>query len=231
MIRIENTLLAALLLGVGCSTSTPTPNDPKDQRPAMATTAQTSAPSTPAMSPEQMMAAMKEASTPGEAHTMLKSYAGTWKASVKEWMPGNPEPRISKGISINKPILGGRFLEQKYTAMTKGEKFEGQGILGYDNLSKKYTSTWIDTMTTAQFSQEGTYDPAAKIITMKGSMVCPMTKKEMPAKTTMTLVDKNSYTFEMYANDPSSGKEFKALEIVYTKAGMAKPAAATTDKK
>ena len=87
------------------------------------------------------MAAMKEASTPSEAHTALKAYVGTWKAEIKEWMPGNPEPRLTKGISINKLILGGRFLEQKYVSTAKGEKFEGQGIIGYDNLAKKYGIT------------------------------------------------------------------------------------------
>ena len=227
MIRIETTLLAAVLVCVGCSSSTtPTPTDMKDQRPAMSTTAQP-APA-PKMTQEQIMAAMKEASTPSEAHTALKAYVGTWKAEVKEWMPGNPEPRLTKGISINKLILGGRFLEQKYVSTAKGEKFEGQGIIGYDNLAKKYTSTWIDTMTTSQFIQDGTYDPSTKIIAMTGSMTCPMTKKDMPAKTTLSMVDKNSYTFEMFAKDPETGKEFKALEIVYTKAGAGKIAAKTT---
>ena len=37
-----------------------------------------------------------------------------------------------------------------------GQPFSGVGIDGYDNLRKKYVTTWIDTMGTGIFSMEGT---------------------------------------------------------------------------
>ncbi len=51
---------------------------------------------------------------------------------------------------------------------------------------------------------------------MKGKMADAVAGKEVPITSTMTLKDDNSFTFEMTAPGPD-GKQFKTLEIVYTR--------------
>lgn len=170
-------------------------------------------------SAEEMMEAMKKMSMPTEEHNMLKSYAGMWTADSKMWATPGSEPKMTKGTSTNKIILGGRYLEQKYVCKDKGETFEGQGLMGYDNMAKKFVSSWIDTMSTGLFTEEGKMDPATKMIEMKGKMMDPTTGKEMATRSTLTPVEKNQYTYAMYAND-NTGKEFKMMEIVFMKPMM-----------
>ena len=43
--------------------------------------------------------------------------------------------------------------------------FEGMGIVGYDNLLKKFVSVWIDNMGTGLMPGTGTYDAATKTYT------------------------------------------------------------------
>ena len=40
--------------------------------------------------------------------------------------------------------------------------FTGMAIEGYDNVKKKFVSSWIDNMGTMILNSEGTYDPAAQ---------------------------------------------------------------------
>ncbi len=221
MFRVERTLIVALLFGIGCSkTTTPVAvdtNAAKEQRPAMSQTATPT--ETVTKSPEEMMEMMKKLSMPGMEQAALKPYAGTWTVTAKMWMTPESEPKLSKGTSVSKMILGNRYLEQKYTCKEKGEMFEGQGVLGFDNTTKMYVSTWIDNMSTGVYSEQGMTDPATKMIMTKGKMMDPATGKELAIRSTMTPVDKGSYTYTMYSTDPA-GKEFKMMELVYTKPGM-----------
>jgi hypothetical protein len=91
-----------------------------------------------------MMEAMAKAATPGEPHKKLNALEGSWECTVKFWMePGKP-PSESKATSENKWILGGRYLEEKVVGEFGGMKFEGLGIVGYDNVQKRFHSTWFD---------------------------------------------------------------------------------------
>ena len=74
----------------------------------------------------------------------------------------------SAGTAEMKMLLDGRFLQQEFTGDMMGQPFSGIGIDGYDNLAKKYVSTWIDTMGTRIFSMEGKASGDGKTITQKG---------------------------------------------------------------
>ena len=59
--------------------------------------------------------------------------------------------------------LGGRFLEERVQSSFMGQPFSGIGYTGYDNVKKKYVSTWMDNMGTMIMVMEGTPDPAGKV--------------------------------------------------------------------
>ena len=62
-------------------------------------------------------------------------------------------------------VLGGRWVESKFTSNMMGQPFEGIGYTGYDNQKKKYMGTWQDNMSTAVMVSEGTMDAAGKVMT------------------------------------------------------------------
>jgi hypothetical protein len=168
----------------------------------------------PAMSAEEKaaMEAMEKMATPGPAHKPIADLAGTWDAEVT--MYWGPTPAKSSGVSENRLVLGGRWVEQRFKSEMMGQPFEGLGYTGYDNFKKKYVGTWMDNMTTAVMVSEGTYDAAGKVMTSTSTMDDVVTGKPTVVRMTSTIVDADNHLFEMFGPGPD-GKEMKQMEIHY----------------
>jgi hypothetical protein len=167
------------------------------------------------MDPQVMMETFKKLSTPGEPHKQLASLAGSWTTKTKEWMEPNKPPMESTGSVEMKTLLDGRFLQQEFTGDMMGQPYSGIGTSGYDNLRKRYVSTWIDSMGTGIFSMEGTASDDGKTITLKGQHDVPG-GGHMTHRAIWKLVDANTQIFEMYGTH-GHGKEMKMMEITYTR--------------
>jgi len=162
------------------------------------------------------MEAMMKAATPGDAHKKLNAMAGTFNADVKMWMQPGAPPSGGTGVAENSWALDGRFLQQNFTGNFMGMPFSGVGYTGYDNIKKKYIGTWMDTMTTSMMISTGTANADGKSYTFTSSMDDPMTGKASPVKETVTVVDDDHHTLEMWSPGPD-GKMFKMMEIAYTR--------------
>lgn len=168
------------------------------------------------MDPQAMMALWQKLAQPGEPHKLFAGLAGSWTTTTKEWMESGKPPTESTGTAEMKMLLDGRFLYQEYHAQMMGQPFSGIGIDGYDNVTKKYVTAWIDTMGTGIFMMEGTASADGKTITLKGSHPEPGGGK-MSHRAVWKIQDANNQTFEMYGTHGHGGKEMKFLEIVYTR--------------
>jgi len=167
------------------------------------------------MDPQAMMEMWKKLAMPGEPHKQLASLAGSWKTTTKEWMePGKP-PTESTGMCEYKVLLDGRYVQQECTGEMMGEPFTGIGTHGYDNLTKKYETTWIDSMGTGIFKMEGTASADGKTITLKGGHPEPG-GGHMRHRAIWKFPDANTQIFEMYGAH-GQDKETKMMEITYTR--------------
>ncbi len=164
---------------------------------------------------DAMMEKWKEYATPNENHKVLGTLVGDWNNTVKSWMSPDGKPEISKGTSEIDWIMGGRFIEQAVEGTFMGQPFEGMGIMGYDNEKKQYQSVWIDNMGTGIMTGSGNYDPKTKTLTDQGTFSCPAEGQKSYRGVTK-IIDKDNFTYEMYMAGPD-GKEFRAMEIVYTR--------------
>ncbi len=165
---------------------------------------------------EATMAKMKEFSTPGEGHRVLDPLVGQWQYAMKWWMTADATPQESTGSSQAKWILDGHFLQEDVTGMSMGQPFTGMGVTGYDNLKKKYDSIWLDNMGTGMMISDGSYDAANKTLTFKGTFSCPIENGPRTSRGVLKITGDDSHTYEMYMTD-KDGKEFKAMEITYTR--------------
>ena len=167
----------------------------------------------PAMDPA-MMAAMEKAGTPGEPHKKLDVFAGKWDTKVVFWpMPG-ADPMTMTGTSEARWIMGGRVLEQKFNGTFMGQPFEGMGFAGYDNVKKKYWSTWMDNMSTGFFLTTG--DADGDVWTYTGMMPDPMSGKDVRSDSKITIKDANTHVMEMWGPGPD-GKMYRNMEMTYTR--------------
>jgi hypothetical protein len=162
---------------------------------------------------DQMMAEMAKYGAPGPAHEGLKKMEGKWKASMKSWFaPG--EPTVSEGTAVNTLVLGGRFVEMRYSADFMGMPFEGIGYTGYDNKKNEYLSFWADNMSTVWMTSTGQMNASKNELSFTGISDGP-DGKPMKYRMVTRIVDDNKHVFSMYA--PMEGKDQLMMEITYTR--------------
>ena len=169
------------------------------------------------------MKQMMELSKLNENHKLLKDLAGTWSYNVTMWMDPNAPPTKSSGTSVTKPIMEGRYFVTDVTGhmkmpgpdgKMKDVTFKGTGMDGYDNVKKKFVSSWGDNMGTGIMLSEGDYDPATKTFTYTSEYeAIPGMKTK--ARQVVKVADKDHHTFEWY--EDRGGQEVKTMEIDYTR--------------
>lgn len=174
-------------------------------------------PKQPEMTPQQkaMMDAWMKYATPGDAHKALDHMIGTWDAKVTLWEAPGAQPHVSTATGESHWILGNRYVQENVTGTFMGMPFQGIGISGYDNAKKQYFNTWFDNFGTGVMTSVGAM-PDAKTFTFKTSATDPMTGKDMPGESRVTITDADHHTMESYGPGPD-GKMFKMMQIDYTR--------------
>jgi hypothetical protein len=175
---------------------------------AVTAMAQDKKPAAPAMDPMAMMA-------PGEHHAHMKKLVGDFDYVMKMFMPGQPAQEYP-GKRSAKMTMGDRYLDETYTGNFMGMPFEGHGTMGYDNVQKKYLSTWLDNMGTGIMFGSGTCDANGTTWTMTADMADPMSGQLVKTRSVTKIMDADKISFEMFAPGPD-GKEMKMMEIMATR--------------
>jgi hypothetical protein len=169
---------------------------------------------------------MMEMSKLNENHKLLSSLDGNWTYTIKMWMNPDPnaKPQESKGTATRKAVMGGRYVMMDVSGKMqmpdengkmKDLVFKGMGLEGYDNVKKKFVSSWIDNMGTGIQFADGTYDSATKTLTYTSEME-PMPGMKTPVREVIKIADNNHMTLEWY--ETQGGQEKKTMEISYTRA-------------
>ena len=173
----------------------------------------------PQMSPEQMamMEKMAKAATPGAPHALLTRMAGEWTCAVKYQMDPSMPWQESQSTATVTGLMDGRYIQEVDNGSFNGMPFSGIGIYGFDNVSGKYVSSWIDNMGTGIMTSVGTADASGKVINWTGTMNDPVTGKPAKSRMVMTLTDDDHHTFEMFGVPPGAKKEMKMMTIDYVR--------------
>ncbi|MBV8634633.1 MAG: DUF1579 domain-containing protein [Burkholderiaceae bacterium] len=166
------------------------------------------------MDEKAAMEAMQAASNPGEAQKKLEPLAGNFSVKVKSWMDPSKPPELSDATTERKWIFGGRYLDENYQGSFMGQPFSGKGTQGYDNVTKHYYSTWIDSMSTGTTTSVGMLE--GKVFKYKGMMSDPASGKQVPYTMNVTIADNDHHTLEMWGPGPD-GKNVKWMEMAFTR--------------
>lgn len=164
---------------------------------------------------EEEMKKWQDYMTPGKPHQDFAKMDGDWTYTGKMWMDPAGEPQTYSGDAKCEMLLGGRYQQMTVMGKMMGMDFKGISINGYDNAKKVYVSSWMDNFGTGILFLEGKYDDATKKIVYTGKMFDPMTEKEVGYRETFKYVNDKTMEMEMY--DIRDGKEFKTMEMTYTK--------------
>jgi Protein of unknown function (DUF1579) len=219
--------LIAILFAVLIATTSSAQAPATSPATATSSTAAQPANATGQPDPQEMMKQMMEMSKLNENHKLLADMNGNWNYTIKMWMNPDPnaKPQESKGTATRKSVMGGRYFVMDVSGKMqmpgedgkmKDMQFKGMAVEGYDNVKKKFVSSWIDSMGTGIQSSEGTYDPATKTFTFNMEMEM-MPGMKTPVREVIKVTDKDHMLLEWYEN--RGGQEKKTMEIAYTRAG------------
>jgi hypothetical protein len=158
------------------------------------------------------------AGTPGKMHQFLAEGAGEWTGKNTMWMTPGADPIKTESTATVSPMMDGRFVKCEMKGEMPGMgPYNGYGLYGFDNVSKKFSSIWIDNHSTGMMVGEGELSSDGKVLTWKYTGNCPITKKAMVMREVETITSPNTRTLEMFGPDPKSGKEFKMMSIELTR--------------
>lgn len=214
------TLAITLAVGTACCIGLAASQDSKTQTATKTDT------KTPAFNPndpnDPMMKAWMEAATPSKFNALLCQDAGTWSGKCLNWMTPDAAPIETECTFVNTAIMGGRYLKQEMNGEMPGAgAMEGFAIIGYDNAAKQFQSTWIDNMGTGMMNGTGQLSSDEKTLTFEFSYFCPMTRKQRKMREVVTRDAAGWTAMDMWANDPTTGKEHKCMHIDFKRTGAA----------
>jgi hypothetical protein len=106
------------------------------------------------MDARAMMEVYQRLAVPTARHKMLAKLVGEWTTKTRAWRKPDKPPMEGTGTCKQTMLLGGRYLQQDYTGEMMGDSFTGINLIAYDNHTRKYVSTWVDSMSTGIYCFE-----------------------------------------------------------------------------
>jgi len=112
---------------------------------------------------------------PQKEHDWLRQFVGEWE-SESEASFGPDQPKMKCQGTMSSRMLGGFWVvsESKGSwgvsdskADTPGTAMNAVQTIGYDEKSKKYVGTWVDSMVNHMWKYTGAVDDTGKILTLE----------------------------------------------------------------
>jgi hypothetical protein len=164
------------------------------------------------------MQACIAAGTPGKMHEHLAQGVGVWQGKTTMWMGPGGDTMKSECTSTVSKMMDGRYVKVELAGEMPGMgPYTGLGIHGFDNVTQKFVANWIDNHGTGLMTGTGDLSKDGKVMTWTYTHSCPLTKKPATMREVETVTGPNTKTMEMWGTEPKSGKEYKMMQIEFTK--------------
>jgi len=150
---------------------------------------------------------------PSPSHQLLDLFVGTWNVTFSS-KDDKGTVVDSKGISKTSWILGKRFLREDFEGEVFGDRFQGMGLMGYDNGARRFTSVWIDSQSTTMAVSYGKYFEEANRFEFEGEVYDPTLGAMKKVRSQLQMRSSNEYVFTMF-NTGAGGRETEFLTISY----------------
>lgn len=168
--------------------------------------------------PEQI-AAVAELAKPGPEHALLAGLVGEWDQRIIGWPEPGSAPFELAGTAVNRPILGGRFLESQSTGSYAGVPVEAVTIFGFDRRHGEYTAILMDSQGTYWITAQGERREDGSIV-MRGTDDMVTLNHVQVYDVVLRIDGPDRYVIEIVFQDDmhrKGGPPFKAVEIVHTR--------------
>lgn len=163
---------------------------------------------------DDAMQACIEAGIPGEPHARLARLVGRWHGKSQMWMGPASAPTQGECSWDITSLWEGRYIRCDMTGELPGlGAFHGVGYTGFDNVSRKYIGTWLDSHSTGIMTGLGEISADGRAMHWTYTYNCPVRKAPATVRQVETYPDDRTMRFEMFTTDPLSGDEYRCMVI------------------
>jgi len=156
--------------------------------------------------------ALDNAMTPGEGQKRLDSMIGSFDVTVLVWTNPAKPPLEFKGSAVNTWTLGGRYVQTMLAAVMDGDKFDGIGYYGYDNATRSYQASWMDTGSTAIGWYRGKMDKSGRAALLKSVQASSSSGTPLELELRVSIAEGGDHVTQLWGA-PTGGKAFKLMEL------------------
>jgi hypothetical protein len=169
---------------------------------------------------EAASAAAAAATTTTHPQTeMLKSFNGKYKATFT--FDFNGERKSEHGVTVAKPLFGGKVIQYDWKGSVMGNDFEGYGVVSYSTRDNEFHSDWWDAMSSSLFPMKGKQlsDTKFEVLTIGGPFLDEMGsgKKKTQRQVWEFFNDGKRIVMDAYNLMEGSKKEEWAMAVEYKK--------------
>jgi hypothetical protein len=169
---------------------------------------------------------MVDRAAPGPGQQALDPLVGDWQVEKTLFVAiGTPEhPALSEKMTTHREWVGdGRFLQDTTQGTLKGKPYFRTGLLGYNNMDRRYEWTTADNFTPTLMAYQGADgSPTESPIDMRGSFTDLGITGEanvgatIPMRTHIIIDSPDRHEIEIYFTPPG-GAEVLADRMVFTR--------------
>jgi hypothetical protein len=149
---------------------------------------------------------------PSDGHALMAALAGNWSVDKSMYVVAGSleKPAKSSGMTATREWIGdGRFLRDVTQGTINGQPYFRTGILGYNNMDRRYEWVTADNVTPTMMSYLGKPGSGAKSpIVMSGSFTDlgvtgeANVGKNVPMRTVITIENNDRHVLEIYFTPP-----------------------------
>lgn len=155
-------------------------------------------------------------SRPGSGQKYLEKMVGAWNVS-KLFYPREGEPVRTSGECRQAMIQDGRFLQSEFVFQQGGRKSTGQGIIGFEPESGRFTSFWIDSRQTRMSARQSREPFDGAKIVLYSLPLDPQAKDARRSRTVTHFVDDGRKLIHRQYALGSGGEERLMMELIMTR--------------
>ncbi len=163
---------------------------------------------------EAELKAWMELGKTGPEHAQLLRAVGSWTVEGKIWMEKGNAPLTTSGKAVFTSVFDGRYVRQEYECSMAGMPYGGIGYVGFDNASRRYQQTWLESNGTGILVLTGAETAPGKEWTFSGTRSGPG-GKPCKQRVVVKYVGDDKQVIEGYADDGRG--EMQCMELVYTR--------------
>lgn len=154
-------------------------------------------------------------SVPTEHHRHLERLIGNWVTNGRYFLPSGEAIETSGAIETV-AIMNGLFVESRLVGELFGKPYHGRSIEGYDAVTEKYVSSFVETLGPWIVTQSGVCENDGRVRTMVGDVPDPVWGGTLTLRAVYTFVDDDTYRYDAFLAH-EDGREFKQLEFTATR--------------